>query len=163
MRMRIQMEQIKVKRRKILFFFLLAALRTELPALLRRMPGVIKAVLVAVLILLGLSFLLAEALILSHMNETPVSGADYVIILGARVKGEIPSEALRRRTETAIAYLNENPGTRVVVTGGQGAGEDVAEAEAEARMLRDAGIGAGRIFMENRSTSTAENLEYAVE
>ncbi len=35
-------------------------------------------------------------------NETPKAGADYMIILGARVKGDIPSLALKARIEAPL-------------------------------------------------------------
>ena len=48
-----------------------------------------------------------------------------------------------------------------VVSGGQGEGEDISEAEAMRRYLVDKGVADGRILMEDRSTSTLENLTFS--
>lgn len=83
---------------------------------------------------------------------------DWVVVLGAGLHGDRPSETLRLRIETAAVYLRANPEARAVVTGGMGAGESITEAEAMAACLETAGVDAGRILLEDRATSTAENL-----
>ena len=50
------------------------------------------------------------------------SDLDYLVVLGAQVKGETVSNSLRLRLDEALDYLEENPRTRVVVTGGKGPG-----------------------------------------
>jgi uncharacterized SAM-binding protein YcdF (DUF218 family) len=83
---------------------------------------------------------------------------DWVVVLGAGLRGDRPSETLRRRLETAAAFLRENPDARAVVTGGMGPGETITEAGAMAAFLAGAGVDPGRILLEDRATSTAENL-----
>ena len=51
---------------------------------------------------------------------------DYVIILGARVKGEKPTKSLMERIKVATEYLKKNPEVKVIATGGQGKNEGVA-------------------------------------
>ena len=47
---------------------------------------------------------------------------DYIIVLGAHVAGTRLSKALLERTRRALRYLEENPETRAVLSGGQGPG-----------------------------------------
>lgn len=108
-------------------------------------------------------FLLVEGMIAGHMNDKGESELDYIVVLGAQVRGEEPSPALAGRIEKAVEYMKENPQTIAIVSGGQGAGEDISEAECMARGLRAAGISADRILLEDRSTSTSENLRYSFE
>ena len=53
---------------------------------------------------------------------------DYVIVLGARLFGEDLSLTLYNRLNTALDYLEKNKSTKVIVSGGQGYGEDIPEA-----------------------------------
>lgn len=66
--------------------------------------------------------------------------ADYLIVLGAHVYGERMSSNLKYRIELAKEYLEENPETKVIVSGGQGHGEKISEAEAMYRYLIKNGI-----------------------
>ena len=64
---------------------------------------------------------------------------DYIIVLGAHVAGTRLSKALLERTRRALRYLEENPETRAVLSGGQGQGEQISEAEAMYRYLTEHG------------------------
>lgn len=88
---------------------------------------------------------------------------DYLIVLGAHVKGELMSKALRERAVKALEYLRENPRTKAVLSGGMGEGELITEAEAMRRFLSEKGISGERLICENRSTSTKENIDYSLE
>ena len=97
-------------------------------------------------------------LLVSEGNEKPSDNADYVIVLGAHVFGERMSANLRYRVEAACEYLKENPDTKAVLSGGQGQGEDITEAEAMRRYLVQEGIEAERLLMEGNSVNTEENI-----
>jgi uncharacterized SAM-binding protein YcdF (DUF218 family) len=112
-------------------------------------------------ILFALSFAVAEGFIIGNMRGTAVAGADYMIVLGCQVDGAVPSIPLMRRVAVAVKYLNENPDTNAVITGGQGPGEHISEAEAMKRLLKYHGINEDRIFEEHNATSTLENLQFA--
>ena len=87
---------------------------------------------------------------------------DAVIVLGAGVNGETPSAALRSRINAAAAYLETHSGVPVVLSGGQGTGEAVSEAEAMYRALSGrGGLDGVRWVLEERSTSTAENFRFS--
>lgn len=94
-------------------------------------------------------------------TEKPEPDADYIIVLGAGVYGETPSITLEHRLEGALRYLDANPRTKAVVSGGQGAGEDISEAECMRRWLTEHGVDPDRILTEDRSTSTKENLAFS--
>ena len=88
---------------------------------------------------------------------------DYVIILGARVKKEKPSNSLMERIKAAIEYLKKNPKVKVIATGGQGKNENVAEGFAIKRELLKNGISEDRIILEDKSKNTVENFRFSLE
>ena len=96
----------------------------------------------------------------AHPGDLP--GCDYVVVLGAGVRGTVPSLSLRNRIDAAYASLSANPDTICVVSGGQGPDEDITEAACMKRELTDMGIDPERIWEEDRSTSTKENLEFTL-
>ncbi|MBR1741140.1 MAG: YdcF family protein [Lachnospiraceae bacterium] len=107
------------------------------------------AVLVTLLIIIRAGF------------ERPEKGADYLVILGAHVYGERMSSNLRYRVEIGKKYLEENPETKVILSGGKGFGEDITEAEAMRRYLVEKGISEKRILVEDQSVNTDENIRYS--
>lgn len=84
---------------------------------------------------------------------------DYIIVLGAQVREDGPSVVLQYRLDAAIDYLNENPATICIVSGGQGINEPFSEAEGMADYLLKNGIENSRIYLEDESTSTVENIQ----
>ncbi len=88
---------------------------------------------------------------------------DYVIILGARVKGEKPTKSLMERIKTATEYLKKNPEIKVIATGGQGKNENVAEGLAIKRELLKNRISEDRIILEDKSKNTVENFKFSLE
>lgn len=86
---------------------------------------------------------------------------DFLIILGAEVYGYMPCPALKYRLDAAIDYLKKSLQTNVIVSGGQGLDENITEASCMANYLMNAGISKDRIWMEERATSTWENILYS--
>lgn len=86
---------------------------------------------------------------------------DYVIVLGAKVNGMNPSLSLQSRINTAARFLKEHEKTIVIVSGGQGPDEDISEAEAMRQGLVAHGIDVERIIIEDKSTSTYENMIFS--
>lgn len=86
----------------------------------------------------------------------------HLIVLGAGVNGTVPSLSLRERLDAAYDYLQANPDTVCIVSGGQGSGEDITEAECMYRYLTGKGIEPERIIREDKATSTQENLTYSL-
>jgi uncharacterized SAM-binding protein YcdF (DUF218 family) len=93
-------------------------------------------------------------------GQKPVANGtnEYAIILGAKVNGEIPSLSLQYRLEAALDYASEYPHILLILSGGQGHGERISEAEAMRRYLVKNGIQEERLLLESASTSTYENL-----
>lgn len=124
-------------------------------------PGGLK-ILFCVAAALGLViFLILEVCIVSGMYATPKEKCDYVIVLGAQVRGTTVSKSLARRLDAAFAYYQENPEIIFIVSGGQGKGEDISEAEAMKRYLMEKGVPERQILKEDRSTDTNENLTFS--
>ena len=106
-------------------------------------------------------FFILEGTIIYYAGSTPEKNADYMIVLGAQVKGTRVSKTLKKRLDTAVLYLADNPETLVIVSGGQGPGEEISEAEAMKRYLVSEGIMQNRIVKEDSSTNTNENVCYS--
>lgn len=87
-----------------------------------------------------------------------------VVVLGCRVMpGEKPSLMLAERLDAAYDYLSENPDSVCILSGGQGKNEDISEAECMYRYLVNKGISPDRLYKEDKSTSTRENLKFSGE
>lgn len=83
---------------------------------------------------------------------------EWMIVLGAQVRGTRVTDSLRRRLDRAVQYYNGHPGTRIIVSGGQGNGEEISEAAAMAAYLQEKQVPAEMILLEDTSVSTYENL-----
>ena len=103
------------------------------------------------------------AIVIVSGSSVPDSGADYVIVLGAQVRGDKPSHNLVTRLRKACQYLEENKDTKVIVSGGKGPGENISEAEAMKAYLINKGIEEERIIMEDKSANTDENIKFSKE
>lgn len=88
---------------------------------------------------------------------------DYIVVLGAGVHGTTPSLSLQERITAAYHYLSAHPDTIAVLSGGQGSGEEITEAACMYRELTKMGIDGSRLLMEEKSTSTIENLTFSAE
>lgn len=84
-----------------------------------------------------------------------------VVVLGCQVKGENASLMLQERIDAAYDYLAAHPDASAVLSGGKGAGEAISEAECMYRALTKKGIAEERLYKEERSTSTRENLAFS--
>lgn len=95
-------------------------------------------------------------------KNTP-DGRETVVVLGCRVYDNGPSLMLTTRLEAAYEYLKKNPEAKCIVSGGQGSDEPESEAECMYKWLVNKGIDGNRIYKEDRSTSTRENLQFSME
>ena len=86
---------------------------------------------------------------------------DYIIVLGAGIKGEQVTPLLASRIDKGIEILKKNPKALIIMSGGQGKGEDIPEGEAMARYAINKGIDESKILIENKSTNTKENLLFS--
>lgn len=115
-------------------------------------------VALAVLLLL---FAAVSVLIIAHANRKCDGENVTVLIPGARLYEDRPSRMLMGRLQAAAAFLKAHPTVPCVVSGGQGADEPCTEAS----MMRDVLIGMGvdenRIYMEDKSVNTFENMQFS--
>ena len=121
-----------------------------------------RIVLAALLVLGAAVFAVFEAPVISNAKTDADPQSDYLIVLGAGVNGSAPSLSMVNRLEAALDYLEAYPDAVAIVSGGQGAGEDVTEASAMHDWLIAHGVPESRIVQEEQSTSTAENLRYSL-
>lgn len=121
-------------------------------------------ILVSVVLLVGTGyFIFLETLILRDARTNTEPSADYIVVLGAGVNGTEPSLSLLNRLEATQDYLLEHPETVAIVSGGQGPGEDITEAQCMYDWLLSHGIESERVIRETKATSTAENLRFSME
>ncbi|MBR1854301.1 MAG: YdcF family protein [Lachnospiraceae bacterium] len=126
-----------------------------------RIPRALRRVFWCCLAVGFLLFAVIEGRIIGQFGAQAQEGADYCIVLGAWWRGDRPSYILKQRLDTAVAYLQRNPDTQVIVSGGQGANESMPEADGMALYLEAEGIAPERIIRENKSGNTDENLAFS--
>ncbi len=85
--------------------------------------------------------------------------ADYAVVLGCRVNGQTPSRTLRERLDLTLELMERNPELVVIVSGGQGADEEIAEGNVMAAYLEAHGADMSRVIAETRAHNTRENLQ----
>lgn len=93
----------------------------------------------------------------AYLPEPPKT----VIIMGCQVIDDQPSVMLQNRIDAAYAYLSENEDAVCIATGGVGDSASISEAEVIRRELVELGVDGDRIYLEDKSTSTDENLANA--
>ncbi len=104
--------------------------------------------------------LVISCFMLKEINDRP-KGDSTMVVLGCQVKESGASLMLRRRLDTAFDYLTEHEDMKVIVSGGQGADEPMSEAKCMFDYLVAKGISPERIYMEDKSVNTAENIEFS--
>ena len=140
----------------VLAYLLRSGLWYRIPITLRRIFGA-AALAGAVL------FVIVECCIISRFRDRGRENLDYIIVLGAQMKPAGPSAVLKFRLDAAYDYLTDNTDTICILSGGRGSNEPCSEAEGMYRYLTDRGIAPERLVLEDRSTSTAENIAYSME
>lgn len=110
-----------------------------------------------------ISALVISGFMIRAMNDKPDNKQTTVIVLGCKINGSTPSRMLKCRLDTAYEYLSEHSDLNVIVSGGQGSDEVTSEADVMRKYLIYKGIAENRIFIEDKSTSTEENLRFSKE
>lgn len=123
-------------------------------------PGKVKNIITGIIAFGILSFVVLETVIITSAIPTKKMDSDYLVVLGAGLRGEIPSLTLLQRLDKSLEYIKNNPDIKIVVSGGKGAGETITEAEAMKRYLTQHGVNEERIIKEENSTNTSENLKF---
>lgn len=145
---------------------LLAAAYCFFPGFFRRFPRWLKAFLLS-----GVGLVLAAALtVLTVMaaaaadRPTGDNAPETVVLLGCQVYHGRPSMMLRGRINAAYDYLTAHPGAVCITTGGlDSSSETLTEGGCARQELIAMGIAPERVYAEERSFDTRENLLFAAE
>lgn len=87
--------------------------------------------------------------------------ADYIIVLGAKLKNNRVTSTLQHRLETAASYWKGHPDAVIIVTGGRTGSSKISEARAMKNyLMQKHQIPSGCIVEEDKSKSTIENFIY---
>lgn len=129
----------------------------------KRKPGKLAVSLLAIVFSAVILLASVETVLMVSASVSKPETSSTVVVLGCRVYGERPSRMMVARLKAAHRYLEKNPDSACILSGGQGEDEDISEAECMYRWLVDAGISTDRLYKEDRSTSTRENLLFSKE
>ena len=92
---------------------------------------------------------------------------DFIVIHGAGLLGgEKVTPLLKRRIDKAVEayHKSKNPHIKIIASGGQGADEKISEAQAIVNyLLEETDVPREAIILEDKSTTTYENLLYSKE
>jgi len=143
----------------ILVYKGLRLLGQKYPQDARTLKRVFSTLLCIGLLVVGIT----EAIIIQASFGDPAVHCDYMVVLGAGVRGNVPSLSLQNRIDAAYDYLTEHPDVTAILSGGQGEGENLSEAQCMFDHLTAMGIDEDRLWMEARATSTWENLNFSLD
>ena len=142
----------------ILFYNSMYLLQQKNPAKARSLKLMFTAILCIGLVLVGIT----EFFIIQASFGEPTETCDYAVVLGAKVRQSGPSASLWDRIYGARDYLEAHPEVIAIVSGGQGPDEPMTEAQAMYEKLVELGIDENRIWLEDKATSTWENLNFSL-
>ena len=129
-----------------------------------RMTAKILRTCFSTLLCLGLTVCaVTEAIVIQASYGDPHTPVEYMVVLGAKVNGTSPSISLSDRIDAAYDYLTKHPDVIAILSGGQGEDEGISEAECMFRELTARGIDKDRLWLEDKATSTWENLNFSLE
>lgn len=119
--------------------------------------------LLAALGVVVLAFIVTGILIMNAGAGTgPAVECQYLLVLGTKVNGTVPSDLLADRIRAAYEYLTANPDVICIVTGGKGDVENLSEAQCMFNELTALGIDESRIWLEDRAATTEENFRFSL-
>lgn len=109
------------------------------------------------------SFVCIQGLIISGERADPqAEDAQYVLVLGAHILPDRPSDALIERLKTADAYLTAHPNATAILCGGQGPNEPMPESHMMKQyMVETLGTDPDRLLIEDQSHNTIQNIDNA--
>ncbi|MFC0114630.1 YdcF family protein [Kibdelosporangium aridum] len=129
--------------------------------------GPIQTVLGIGVLLAGyVGFFCTSVLLYSILYGLFMRGTQFsaLIVLGSRVIGDrVPKLLASRLDKAAAIHARQEPKPVLVMSGGQGPDEQVAEATAMRNYLVQKGLPESGILVEDKSTTTEENLRYSME
>lgn len=143
----------------IVFYLVSGMLLPRFPKGMKLLRRIFTVCLVIGLLVVGVT----EAVIIHASFGDPEETVNYVVVLGAKVRSDGPSVSLWDRIYAAADYLEVHPEVTAIVSGGQGTDEPMAEAQCMFEELVKLGVDPDRIWVEDRATSTWENLHFTLD
>ncbi|QRP44650.1 YdcF family protein [Amycolatopsis sp. FDAARGOS 1241] len=119
------------------------------------------ALLVSAYLAFVFTALLLYSVLYSRVNRR--ARADAVIVLGSGLLGDRVPPLLASRLDRGAQVLRRSPDAVVVVSGGRGSDELTSEAAAMASYLENSGVPRSAVLLEDRATTTDENLRFSVD
>lgn len=108
-------------------------------------------------LLLLLLLLIEVPIISAGLTSTPQT-SDTIIVLGAKLIGHVPSAVLELRLNEALRLYQASYAPKIIVSGAKGADEEISEALAMSQFLMEHGVSPERIYLEENSFNTYQNL-----
>ena len=142
----------------ILFYTFMPLVGLKFPGFARWAVRIVSVVLVLGALVVGVT----EGLVIHASYGDPDKSCQYMVVLGAKVRDDGPSVSLWDRIYGARNYLMEHPDVIAVVSGGQGPDEPMTEAQCMYDALVAMGISPDRIWLEDKASSTWENLNFSL-
>jgi uncharacterized SAM-binding protein YcdF (DUF218 family) len=115
-------------------------------------------IIIALITVLFVAILVTEFQVIYFGENAKPKRSDCIIVLGCKVSGKTPSAFLKERTNEGLRLYKEGYGSYIIVSGGKGSGEDISEAQAMKSYLIFKGMDSSKIILEDKSSSTLENL-----
>lgn len=115
------------------------------------------------LVIIYLIFIMMMYTLTSWINLVNIKTKklDYVVVLGAGLMGKKVTPLLAARINRGIEVYRRNPGSKIIMSGGQGPGEEIPEAVAMAKYAEEKGVPKQDIIVEDKSKTTRENLIFS--
>lgn len=115
------------------------------------------------LVIIYLIFIMMMYTLTSWINLVNIKTKklDYVVVLGAGLMEKRVTPLLAARINRGIEVYRRNPGSKIIMSGGQGPDEEIPEAVAMAKYAEEKGVPKKDIIVEDKSKTTRENLIFS--
>ena len=115
------------------------------------------------LVIIYLIFIMMMYTLTSWINLVNIKTKklDYVVVLGAGLMGKRVTPLLAARINRGIEVYRRNPGSKIIMSGGQGPDEEIPEAVAMAKYAEEKRVPKKDIIVEDKSKTTRENLIFS--
>ena len=121
-----------------------------------------KKIRIAIFVLL-IVYIFTGTAIYNYGKTDEKQSADVIIVLGAAASDDGVSPVYQERINHAIWLYENNYADYIITTGGIAEGNIKSDAEIAKDYILKKGVSGSRVFTENKSSITEENLKYAKE
>ncbi|MDH6367325.1 MULTISPECIES: YdcF family protein [unclassified Breznakia] len=129
--------------------------------ILKDLPKPFQYICRMVVVCFMVSFLCIESLVIYQGMQTDDIKTDYIVVLGAAIKNDQPSTALRYRLDEAYEQYKKNPSAKIICSGGKAKKDAYSEAKVMQMYLVKQGVPKSSILLEEKSKNTSQNLQYS--